>query len=338
MKAIHDTKKIQRCTRVTTRRSRPKRKYPTPLLKWVGGKTQLLHVLLQRFPKHIANYHEPFVGGGSVLFAVLMIQRLGKLTITGNVFAYDNNRPLITFYKHLQKNPQRLHQCIHNCFHIYDNIEKLKTVNSHVIHMSMKKTRTVSMTRQSKESYYYCVRETYRGCANNNSIESSALFYVLNKLGFRGLYRESRVGVFNVSFGHYKKAPVCNLDDFLCISQLIRNVTFIHSDFRHSLKNANRNDFVYLDPPYAPESPSSFVGYQKEGFDTNAHNELFNWLQTLQQKKVLFVMSNADVQYVRANVKEFHVHTITARRAIHCTKPDSTAREIIVYNTITTIG
>lgn len=333
MKAIQDTKKRQRSAGVRTRRSRVKLRFPTPLLKWVGGKTQLLHVLLQRFPKHIANYHEPFVGGGSVLLAVLMLHRLGKMTISGNVFAYDNNQPLITFYKHLQKKPQQLHQCIHDCFHIYDNIEKLKTDNNPVIRMSMKKTCSVSMMRQSKESYYYYIRDTYRRCANNNSIESSALFYVLNKLGFRGLYRESRTGVFNVSFGHYKTAPICNLDDFLCISLLIRKVVFIHNDFRHSLKNANRDDFVYLDPPYAPESSSSFVGYHKDGFYTNVHMELFNWLQTLQQKKVLFVMSNADVQYVRENVKAFHVHTITARRAIHCTKPDSKAREIIVYNT-----
>ena len=330
---MKDTKKRHGRTTMTTRRSHSTHRYPTPLLKWVGGKPQLLHVLLQRFPMNIANYHEPFVGGGSVLFAMLMLQRLGKLTISGHIFAYDNNRPLITFYKHLQKHPQRLHQCIQQCFRIYDNIEKLKTDSSLAIHRSMKKTRAVPMTHQSKESYYYCIRKTYRGCANNNSIQTATLFYALNKLGFRGLYRESSTGEFNVSFGHYKKAPICNVNDFLRISQLIQPVKFIYSDFRHSLKNVRRDDFVYLDPPYAPKSPSSFVGYHQNGFDTNAHHELFNSLRTLHQRGVLFVMSNADVECVRANVRGFHVHTITARRAIHCTKPDSTTREVVVYNT-----
>ena len=42
-----------------------------PFLKWVGGKTQILDFVLGNFPDKINDYHEIFVGGGSVLFAVL---------------------------------------------------------------------------------------------------------------------------------------------------------------------------------------------------------------------------------------------------------------------------
>ena len=42
-----------------------------PFLKWVGGKTQILDEVLARFPRTMRDYHEPFVGGGSVLLAFL---------------------------------------------------------------------------------------------------------------------------------------------------------------------------------------------------------------------------------------------------------------------------
>ena len=42
-----------------------------PLLKWVGGKTQILDKLMDNFPSEMNNYHEIFLGGGSVLLSVL---------------------------------------------------------------------------------------------------------------------------------------------------------------------------------------------------------------------------------------------------------------------------
>jgi DNA adenine methylase len=41
-----------------------------PLLKWAGGKTQLLGDILPKIPKQYGQYIEPFLGGGAVFFAV----------------------------------------------------------------------------------------------------------------------------------------------------------------------------------------------------------------------------------------------------------------------------
>ena len=65
-----------------------------PLLKWVGGKTQIMDKVLAKIPDELHSYHEPFAGGGSVFLAVL-----ASKTIRGQVYVSDLNRHLISFYQ-----------------------------------------------------------------------------------------------------------------------------------------------------------------------------------------------------------------------------------------------
>ena len=60
-----------------------------PFIKWIGGKSQILDKIIARFPTKIKNYHDIFLGGGSVLFAILSLQKLNKIEIEGEIFAYD---------------------------------------------------------------------------------------------------------------------------------------------------------------------------------------------------------------------------------------------------------
>lgn len=53
----------------------------TPVLKWVGGKTQIMPKIISKIPKTMNNFHEPFVGGGSVLLSVLSLVQTGKISI-----------------------------------------------------------------------------------------------------------------------------------------------------------------------------------------------------------------------------------------------------------------
>ena len=39
-----------------------------PVLKWAGGKTQLLDAISARMPTVYNDYYEPFIGGGSDRF------------------------------------------------------------------------------------------------------------------------------------------------------------------------------------------------------------------------------------------------------------------------------
>ena len=83
-----------------------------PFLKWVGGKTQIIDTILSKIPREMNNYHELFLGGGSVLFAVLSLQKQNKITIKNKIFAYDINSALINVYKHIQNNKEELYKYI----------------------------------------------------------------------------------------------------------------------------------------------------------------------------------------------------------------------------------
>jgi DNA adenine methylase len=74
----------------------------------VGGKTQIIDDVIALFPSVMNNYHEPFLGGGSVLLALLSLKISGRIQITGKIFASDLNLNLIALYKNIQANPEGL--------------------------------------------------------------------------------------------------------------------------------------------------------------------------------------------------------------------------------------
>ena len=155
----------------------------------------------------------------------------------------------------------------------------------------------------------------------------SAYFIFLNKIGFRGMYREGPNG-FNVPFGHYKKVPeIFNKDQLYKIQSLIKNVNFYSLGFENSLENVDIGDYVYLDPPYAKENKKSFVGYNKQGFDLDTHIKLFSMVKNL---KVKFLMSNSDVPLVTKTFVDYQILKIEARRAINSKNPGSKTMEVII--------
>ncbi len=272
-----------------------------PFIKWVGGKTQIIEDVLGSFPgtRIEGNYHELFVGGGSVLLTVLE-----RGLVSGKVYAYDLNPSLIQLYKDIQVRPGQVRTILEQLFRAYE-------------------------TDESRESYYYTIRKRFNsepmGCTR------SAMFIFLNKTGFRGLFREGPNG-FNVPFGHYAKPPVVG-DELERVSTLIQNVEFRSCDFRQAFEYVRPGDFVYLDPPYAPETKTSFVGYTKKGFGMEDHTDLF---RLLKESGVWFSMSNANVPFVREafTVEEgFTTKELCARRSINSKDPGKTTSEVIVSTT-----
>ena len=293
-----------------------------PFLKWVGGKTQMIDKLLTKMPKEMNNYHELFLGGGSVLLAVLSLQKQNLINIKEKVYAYDINNILINVFKNVQSKKDELYKHIEICINEYDKI------NGDVIN---RKPKDISEAKTSKESYYYWLRSNFNKM-DKSTVECSALFMVINKLCFRGMYREGPNG-FNVPFGNYKTTPtIISKENLDIISDLIKDVEFKQSSFTDSIKNPKEGDFVYLDPPYAPENEKSFVGYVNGGFNLDMHKCLFDEVKNLSKTNVRFIMNNAKVDLVTESLKDFHSEDITARRAINSKNPGSTTIEVFIFN------
>ena len=297
-----------------------------PFIKWVGGKTQIINNIISKIPqlpKKINNYHELFLGGGSVLLAVLSLQKCNKIKIQNKIYAYDINENLINMYKNIQNNKDELYEILKRYFEDYDSLKGTE-IN--------RNPNSIEEAKTSKESFYYWIRKKYNNM-DKNSVECSAIFIFLNKTCFRGMYREGPNG-YNVPYGHYKKTPsILSKEELNNISELIKDVEFKKSNFKESIKNIKEGDLLYLDPPYAPENSKSFVGYVADGFSLDDHNLLFSEIKKLKIfKKVKFIMSNAKVELVTNSFKDYKCEDIKARRAINSKKPGSTTTEVIIYN------
>jgi DNA adenine methylase len=293
-----------------------------PILKWVGGKTQIIDNIIKEFPLEINNYHEIFLGGGSVLLALLSYVKMGNIKINGKIYAYDINEPLIYMYKNIQSN--------HN--ELYNEIRLLiEDFNSCGNGELNRKPKNIEEAKTLNENYYYWIRSEYnKSDFDRNSIKGSAMFIFLNKTCFRGVFRIGPNG-FNVPYGNYKKPEIINKEHLEKVSSIIKDVEFQCSDFRESLKNIEKNDFVYLDPPYAPETNNSFVGYTKDGFNIQSHNDLFQLIHKLTEKNIKIVLSNSDVELVRENFKEkYNIKSIICKRSINSKNPDAKVKELII--------
>ena len=300
---------------------------PKPILKWVGGKTQIMDKLIADFPVEINNYHETFLGGGSVLLTLLSYVKNDIIKIHGNIYAYDLNEPLIYMYKNIQTHHNELYDTLQTIITEFNECEDGE-IN--------RKPETIEEAKMVKENYYYWTRIRYNklSLTDKKGVIGSAMFIFLNKTCFRGIFRVGPNG-FNVPYGNYKKPGIIDKAHLEEIHHLIQNVIFECSDFNTSLTNVEVNDFVYLDPPYAPpQTESSFVGYTEKGFSIENHNNLFKLIHTLTDTNKKIMLSNADVSLVRENFtdEKYTILSILCKRSINSKNPDAKAKEVIIRN------
>jgi len=257
-----------------------------PFVKWVGGKRQLIPELLKYIPRNFNNYFEPFVGGGALFFE---LYNLGILK-NKKVFLFDINEELINAYKIIRDYPNEL-------------IEKLKEFKS----------------KHNKE-FYYQIRELDRtdNYKKLNNIIKAARFIYLNKTCFNGLYRVNKKGYFNVPMGEYKNPKILDENNILLVSEALQNTIIKHCDYKKVLEYAQKEDFIYFDPPYYPlNETSNFTSYTQEKFLEKEQIELFETFNILSQKGCFVLESNSDTKFIKNLYNKFRIEKVFANRSIN---------------------
>lgn len=270
-----------------------------PILKWAGGKRQLVHSIGEYVPKHFSRYYEPFIGGGAILFSLQ----------PADAIINDFNWELINLYEVVRDAPNEL-------------ISILKWHKSH----------------HSKE-HYYSVRGLDRDPTQFrrlSNVELAARTLYLNKTCYNGLYRVNSKGQFNTPMGKYKNPNIVNEEAIRNLSDFFNRIKVKMSvgDYKEAIRDVNKNDFVYFDPPYQPISETSaFTNYTKEGFSKSEQVRLKTVCDELTRAGVKFLQSNSDSPEIRELYREYAMVPIPARRFIN-SKPNGRAGvgELLIYN------
>lgn len=273
-----------------------------PILKWVGGKRQLLPHLREYINKQVLGngcYYEPFVGGGAVLFNLKPTK-----AIVG-----DLNKELITLYKVIKNNPKELISKLieHESYHCEEYFYKIR-----------------SLDRQENFAYL-------------PDIDIAARMVYLNRTCFNGLYRVNKQGYFNSPIGRTPKSTpnIVMRDRILEMTDYFNNndIVFLNKPYYEVVETTKAGDLVYFDPPYDYGEGEGFTAYTLNCFSKEDTFKLRNLCDGLTKKGVKVVISNNETPFIEELFSEYQIEKVDANRMINC-KADNrgSGKEVIIHN------
>ena len=271
--------------------------HAAPVVKWVGGKRQLLPQILPLIPKRMTAYCGPFLGGGAVLFALQPKRALVN----------DLNQDLITVYRVIKEDADALIEHLSRHENTPEYFYRIRDLD------------------RDKEAY-----------AAMSDVEKASRLLYLNKTCYNGLFRVNASGAFNSPYGHYRRPNIVNEQTIRGVSRYFNScdITFFSGDFASVLEQVPKGGFVYLDPPYDPVSDTaSFTGYNRGGFGRDEQVRLKECCDALTARGVKFLLSNSATPFIRELYGSYRVSIVQARRAVNSVASRRGAiEEVLVRN------
>jgi len=251
----------------------------SPIVKWAGGKRRLLPQIEARLPADVDDrcHVELFVGGGALFF-----HRAPRRALLS-----DANVDLMQLYAAVRDDVEAVIGALHD------------------------------LSQDLTAGAFYAIRERFNAREATRTAQA-AMFLYLNRTCFNGLYRVNRKGQFNVPHGRYKNPRVLYADDLRAASRALQGVLLHVGGFRDVAEVAcEQDDFVYLDPPYVPTSPTAnFTSYAKGGFGEQDQRQLAATFADLAGLGCKVLLSNSDTPLVHDLYGAWNVDVIEAPRSI----------------------
>lgn len=268
-----------------------------PVVKWVGGKRQLLDEITPLLPRRITSYCEPFLGGGAVLFSI----QPSKAIIN------DINEDLMLVYEVIRDDVEGLIKSLEQYENTSEYFYKIRDID------------------RDKEFYH-----------SMSKVERASRLIYLNKTCFNGLFRVNSSGEFNSPFGHYKNPNIVNAPVLRAVNKYFNanKIQIYNEDFEKTLKRVNKGGFVYLDPPYDPVSDTAnFTGYNKGGFNRKEQERLKECCDELTRRGVKFMLSNSATAFIKELYRDYDITIVKAKRAINSNASKRGAvEEVLIRN------
>lgn len=270
-----------------------------PFVKWAGGKRQIVDKLLMYAPDEFNTYYEPFVGGGALLFELSP----KKAVIN------DSNKELI------------------NVYNVLRNEEKFKKMCS-ILN---------TYEKNNSEEFYYELRNKDRNKSSFDRLSDykrAGRTIYLNKACFNGLYRVNSKNEFNVPFGKKTKVNTYDIGNLITVSNYLtmNDIKILNVDFEDSVKDAQKGDFIYFDPPYDSET-SIFNSYTEDGFGKEEQRRLAKVYKELSNKGCYVMLSNNNTTLIKELYKDFNIHIIEVKRSINSNgEKRGKVEEVIITN------
>ncbi|ERN40184.1 DNA adenine methylase (dam) [Rubidibacter lacunae KORDI 51-2] len=296
-----------------------------PLLKWAGGKTQLLSSIDTYFPPQlkegrISRYIEPFVGGGAVFLHVAQHYNVSEIVL------YDLNPELASIYKVVRTDVDALIECL-----------------------SQLQSDYLRLDTGDRKDYFYQQRERHNAARvaidwhaySAAWVERAATLLFLNRTCFNGLFRVNSKGDFNVPHGRYVKPRICDAENLRAVSHFLQRAKIYCGDFTDCRDLVDSNTFVYFDPPYRPLSKTAnFTAYSTQAFSDREQQRLCEYYSDLHQVGARLMLSNSDPHNIDAEddffdclYADFRIERVRASRSINS---DATKRgqinELLILN------
>lgn len=241
----------------------------TPL-RYPGGKSKVVkNTLSPLFPKEFDDFHEPFIGGGSVSLWV------AQLYPEKNIHVNDLNDKLTSFWTVLRDHPKELVAELHDVRDMY---------NPQDVEAGRELLRIEQEVLYDPEQF---------------PMNKAVAYYVLNKISFSGLTEHGSISkaAYEKTFNHM------NIDRLTEIATHMSKFSIHNSHFKVVMAMAMLNDFTFLDPPYQIES-SNLYGKNGEMHSGFNHEE---FAEEVKKMKGKWMITYNDNEWLRETYKDFNI-------------------------------